>query len=87
MHKWTVTIRIEDELEPLTMVEALTSVHWREAMEREHQLLVYNDIEELILLPPNKTVVSGKWCYRATTDAGGTVQWHKDKYIAQGFIQ
>lgn len=38
-------------------------------------------------LPPNIIVVGGKWCYWAKTDARGTIQHHKARYVAQGFTQ
>lgn len=60
MHKWTLTTQIEDELKPLTVTKASRSVHWREAMEREYKSLVYNNTQELVPLPLNRTIVSGK---------------------------
>lgn len=61
MYEWALTMRTEDELEPPTVAEASRSTHWKEAMEREYQSLVHNDMWELIPLPPNRTVVRGKW--------------------------
>jgi hypothetical protein len=56
-------------------------------MKREYQSLVHNNTWKLVLLPPNKAVVSGKWCYQAKTKAGGIVQQHKARYVARGFTQ
>lgn len=80
-------MQTKDELEPLTLAEPSSSTHWREAMEREYRLLVHNDTWELVPLLPNKIVVSGKYGYRAKTDARGTIQQHKAKYVARGFTQ
>lgn len=63
MHKWALTTKTEDELEPLTIAQALGSAHWREAMKREHKFLIHNRTWELVSLPPNKIIVSDKWCY------------------------
>lgn len=87
MHNLGLTTQIENEHEPLTVVEALKSVHWREAMEREYKSLVHKKTWKLVPLLSNKTVVSGKWCYRAKTNAGGTVLRHKARYVARGFTQ
>lgn len=75
-------MRTEDELERLTVAEALESRHWREAIERDHQSLIHNITWKLVLLPPNRIVVNGKWCYWAKINAGGTIQWHKARYVA-----
>jgi hypothetical protein len=85
MHKWALTMQTEDELEPLTVAEALESKHWREAMKRGYQSLVHKNTWKLVPLPPNKTMVSGERCCWAKTDAGGTVQPHKAMYVARGF--
>lgn len=51
-------------------------------MEKEYKPLVDNNTWELVSLPPNKTIVSGKWHYQVKTNAGGTFQRHKAKYVA-----
>lgn len=60
MHKWALTMQIENELEPHTVAEALGSAHWKEAIEKEYESVVHNNTWELILLLPNRTIVSGK---------------------------
>lgn len=87
MHEWALTIEVEDELEPLTVVEASRSVHWREAMEREYKSLVDNNTWELVPLLSNRTVVNCKWCYWVETNARRTVLQHKARYMARGFTQ
>jgi hypothetical protein len=42
-------------------------------MEREYKSLVHNGTWDLVPLPQDRAIVSGKWCYRAKTDAKGTV--------------
>lgn len=56
-------------------------------MKKEYQSLVHNNTWELVLLPLNKAVVSGKWCYQTKIDVGRIVQRHKARYIGRGFIQ
>lgn len=80
-------MQTKDELQPLTVVEALGLAYWRETMEKEYQSLVHNNTWELVPLPPNRAVGSGKWCYQAKIDVGGIVQPHKAKYVARGFTQ
>lgn len=53
-------MQIKDELEPLTVGETLDLAYWREAMEKKYQSLIHNVTWELVSLPPNRTVVSGK---------------------------
>lgn len=43
MHKWALMMQIKGKLEPLIVVEALGSTHWRKATERENQSLVHID--------------------------------------------
>jgi hypothetical protein len=76
-------MQTEDKLESLTVAEASGLADWREAMEREYQSLIHNNTWELVPLPPHKTVVNGKWCYQAKTNARRTVQQHKARYVAR----
>lgn len=56
-------------------------------MERKYKFLIHNGTWELVLVPPNKIVVSGKWCYQVKINAGGAVLRHKTRYAACGFTQ
>lgn len=87
MHEWALTMLIKIKLEPLTMAKALGLAYWREGVEKEYMPPVHNNTWEVVPLPPNKTIVSGKWCYQAKTNAGGTIQRHKARYVAWGFTQ
>lgn len=63
MYEWVLTTQVEDKQEPLIVAEALKSVHWREAIEKEYKSLIHNNIWELVSLSSKKTIISGKWCY------------------------
>lgn len=70
MHKWALTTQVEDKQEPLTMAEALMSVHWREAMETEYKSLVHNDTWKLFpcLQTEPSSAVSGVIAPRPTRE-------------------
>jgi hypothetical protein len=87
MRELALTVQTEDVLKPLTVAEALGSEHWKNAMEKEYKSLVHNETWDLVPLPQDRTIVSGKSCYRAKTDAKGTLLRHKARYVAGGFTQ
>jgi hypothetical protein len=56
-------------------------------MKEEYQALTQNKTWELVSLPAGRAVISGKWCFKAKTDASGAVQRYKARYVARGFTQ
>jgi hypothetical protein len=87
MHEYALTTTTEENAEPRSASEALASVHWRQPMKEEYQALTQNKTWELVSLPAGRAVISGKWCFKAKTDASGAVQRYKARYVARGFTQ
>ncbi|XP_063368169.1 uncharacterized protein LOC134656539 [Cydia amplana] len=62
--------------EPLTYNEAVNSAHskeWLEAMTREYDALVANNVWELVDRPVDKNIVKCKWVYKVKYDASVTL--------------
>ena len=87
MHEWAMAARGAHVSEPDNAREALKSTEWQQAMEEEYRALEKNGTWELVQRPGQRSVVSGKWCFRAKTDAAGKITRYKARYVARGFTQ
>ena len=84
------TVTNHDQKEPRTVKEAMSSprkAKWVKAMEKEMQSLKTDEVWDLVELPENRKAVGSKWVFRVKTDADGTVETHKARFVAQGFSQ
>ncbi|CAI7886713.1 unnamed protein product [Closterium sp. NIES-53] len=62
---------------------------WREAMDRELAALEKRGTWDLIPIEKtvNKNVLTGKWVFRVKTEADGTYEKHKARWVVHGFDQ
>ncbi|XP_053968779.1 uncharacterized protein LOC128870209 [Anastrepha ludens] len=75
---------------PATLTEALKSseaVHWRKAMELEHDTLMKNNTWELVEKPSNKNVIGCKWVFAVKRNQEGVVERYKARLVANGCAQ
>jgi hypothetical protein len=86
-HEYVAATTETSQPEPVTAGEALLDEDWRASMDEEFNSLKKNGTWDLVPLPPGRRAVSGKWCYKAKTDANGTVVRRKSRYVARGFTQ
>jgi hypothetical protein len=52
------------EKEPTFFEEAVQKKEWMDAMTKEYQSIMKNDVWEVVPKPKNKDVVSFKWIYK-----------------------
>jgi hypothetical protein len=76
--------------DPKSLCEAQTCsdwCSWKDAMDRELSTLQQAGTWETVLHPTDKNVVDCKWVYRTKYLADGTIDKHKARLIAHGFMQ
>ncbi|CAI7848493.1 unnamed protein product [Closterium sp. NIES-53] len=78
--------------EPATFQQALGGEHkekWREAMDRQLKALQDRNTWKIVPIEVarNKTILTGKWVFRAKTKADGTIDKFKASWVVRGFDQ
>ena len=71
--------------EPTRYEEANQGKEWVEAMTKEYQSIMKNDVWDIVPKPENKSVVSSKWIYKIKHDADGSIENYKERFVARGF--
>jgi hypothetical protein len=75
------------EKEPTCFEEAIQKKEWMDAMTKEYQSNMKNDVWEVVPKPKNKDVVSSKWIYKIKHAADKSIEKHKARFVARGFSQ
>ena len=73
---------------PQTFNEAVScqdSISWKIAMDTEMEMLKLNNTFTLTELPPNKSIVGGRWVYTLKGDPENPM--YKARYVAKGYSQ
>ena len=73
--------------EPSTYEEATKRKEWKDAMIREYQSIMKNDVWEIVLRLEKKSVVTSKWVYKIKLAANGSIKKYKERFVARGFSQ
>lgn len=73
--------------EPATYSQAAQESKWRIAMKHEIDSKEKNDTWELIELPPGRKPIELKWIEKIKRDASGEIIKHKDRIVANGYVQ
>ncbi|CAI7852676.1 unnamed protein product [Closterium sp. NIES-53] len=78
--------------EPATVQQALGGEHkekWREAMDKELKALEERNTWKMVPIgvARNKTALTGKWVFRVKTQADGTIDKFKARWVVRGFDQ
>jgi hypothetical protein len=73
--------------EPTTFEEAVQKEQWKEAMTKEHQSIMKNEVWEIIPRPKEKLVVTSKWVYKIKHATDESVDKYKARFVARGFSQ
>ncbi|GJV77260.1 retrovirus-related pol polyprotein from transposon TNT 1-94 [Tanacetum coccineum] len=79
--------KIQNQLEPKNVNEALGDESWIVAMQEELNQFIANDIWELVPQPKNMTIIGTKWVFRNKLDENGIVSRNKARLVAQGYNQ
>lgn len=73
--------------EPSSFEEATKIIEWQKAMDEEMDALEKNKTWELVDLPFGKEVVGLKWVYKVKHKPDGSIQRHKARLVARGYMQ
>lgn len=76
--------------EPNNLEEAMRSPYWPqwlEAMKREQRSLIKNDVWELVNIPVNQKVLTGRWVFKLKKDRYGKILKFKARWVVHGYKQ
>jgi transposase InsO family protein len=73
--------------EPTCFEESIQKKEWEDAMTKEYQSIIKNDVWEIVPRSKNKDVVSSKWLYKIKHAADGSIEKYKARFVARGFSQ
>jgi hypothetical protein len=73
------------DTEPSCHGEAAGQQVWQDAMAKEYQSIMKNDVWDIVLRPEEKSVVTSKWIYKIKHAADGSVEKYKARFVARGF--
>jgi len=54
-------------------------------MVEKYDSIVHNFVWDVVLRPEDKSVVSFGWIYKVKKSKDGSVEKHKDRFVARGF--
>lgn len=74
-------------IEPHTVKNALRVPEWKQAMQEEYDALIKQHTWSLVLLPPDKNLVSCKWIFKLKRHADGTIARHKARLDARVLVK
>ncbi|GJT05159.1 retrovirus-related pol polyprotein from transposon TNT 1-94 [Tanacetum coccineum] len=72
--------KIQNQLEPKNMNEALGDESWIVTMQEELNQFISNDIWELVRQPKNMTIIGTKWVFRNKLDENAVVSRNKARW-------
>jgi hypothetical protein len=73
--------------EPSTLVEASKHQVWKDAMNKEYDSILKNDVWTVVPKPHGKSVVTSKWLYNIKHEIDGSIEKYKARFVAHGFSQ
>ena len=73
--------------EPSNYEEAAEKKEWKDAMIKEYQSIMKNDVWDVVSRPVGKSVVTSKWIYKIKHAADGSIEKYKERFVARGFSQ
>jgi hypothetical protein len=82
----TLMCNLLDE-EPTCFEENIQKKEWEDAMTKEYQSIIKNDVWEIVPRPKSKDVVSSKGIFKIKHVADGSIKKYKERFVARGFSQ
>jgi hypothetical protein len=67
--------------------EAIQKKEWADAMTKEYQSIIKNDVWEIVPRAKGKDVVSSRWLFKIKHVADGSIEKYKARFVARGFSQ
>jgi hypothetical protein len=82
---YAVTMSHIIDSEPSYYEEASSQLVCRDAMMEEYQSIMKNDVWDIVPRPEGKSVVTSKWIYKIKHTTDGSIERHKERFVARGF--
>jgi hypothetical protein len=76
-----------DLLEEEPTCFAIHRKEWVDAMTKEYQSIMKNEVWEIIPRPKNKDVVSSRWLFKIKHATDGSIEKYKEIFVSHGFSQ
>jgi hypothetical protein len=73
--------------EPSYHGESSSEQVWQDAMTKEYQSILKNDVWDIVPRPEGKSVVTSKWIYKIKHAVDGSIEKYKTRFVAKGFSQ
>ena len=71
--------------EPSNYKEVTEKKQWKDAMIKEYQSIMKNDVWDVVPRPKGKSVVTSKWIYKIKHAADDIIEKYKATFVARGF--
>ena len=71
------------EKEPTCFEEAIQKKEWVDAMTKEYQSIIKNDVWVIVPRPKSKDVVSSKWLYKIKHVVDGSIKKYKARFCCE----
>ena len=71
--------------EPSSYEEVAERKEWKDAMIKEYQSIMKNDVWDVVPRPIGKSVVTSKWMYKIKHAVDGSIEKYKARFVAWGF--
>lgn len=75
------------DAEPSSYEEAVEKKVWKDAMLKEYQSIMKNDVWDVVPRPQGKSMVTSKWIYKIKHEGDGSIEKYKARFMAHGFSQ
>jgi hypothetical protein len=75
------------DTEPSCHGEAAGQQVWQDAMTKEYQSIMKNDVWDNVPRPEGKSVVTSKWIYKIKHAVDGSVKKYKARFVDRGISQ
>jgi hypothetical protein len=75
------------ENDPTCFEETIQKKEWANAMTKEYQFIIKNDVWEIVPRSKSKDVVSSKWFFKIKHSTNGSIEKYKTRFVARGFSQ
>ena len=73
------------DTKPSSCDKVVGQIIWRDAMMEEYQTIMKNDVWDVVPRPEGKYVITSKWIYKIKHVVDGSVEKHKEIFMARGF--
>jgi len=73
--------------EPSSFSDVVKHQVWKDAMTKEYESIMENDVWEVVPRPQDKTIVTSKWLYKIKHAVNESTEKYKARFVARGFSQ